>query len=244
MEALKDLNNARQTKRKHSKSLEDLLSEISKLVKLPIRDSDPRHTLFSYPAKFQATVPQFIVENFSANGDSILDPFGGGGTTAACSMSVGRNFVHYDLSPFSCMVAKAKTANVAKSQVDYALALLKNSILKASKPILTSEEEILLGSEVSKAINHCWYVAEKIRPISEDLSAVISVILAKLVKVCGRRDATTRREKPAAEHIKYLSKQIEGYCDHLIQSSVLANARAKKISCASNHALPHYPSSF
>lgn len=241
MEAHKQLilhDSRSKSRAKSDKELKEILNEISRLVKLPVRDSDPAHTLFSYPAKFQAAVPSFIIETLSSKGDTILDPFGGGGTTATCAKARERAFVHYDLSPFSCLVAKAKTASISAKDASSAIELLKSKIQKKSGPILTEEEEMLLGGEVSLAVNHAWSVLNKVREKNTDLAAIIAVIMAKLVKVCGRRDATARRNKPASEHIKYIATQLEEYCQYLIESQVNMkpfDSESRKVNCASNH---------
>ncbi len=221
-------------------TIEDFLREVSRLVRKPVRDSDPAHTLFSYPAKFQAAVPSYLIEKLTLPRDLVLDPFGGGGTSAACAQQLGRPFVHYDLSPFSCLVASAKTAAVAKKDRERALALLNAPAPSRRSSLLSAEEKMLLGPEVSLAFAHGWGVVKKLRGQNEDLAAIVAVVLAKLVKVCGRRDSGKRREQKARKHVDYVAAQVRKYCEYLERHPAHSGPRLaerRKIRCASNHEL-------
>src|SRR4051794_27964516 len=99
----------------------DALKTVLEMITRPERDRDAIHTLFSYPAKFQATVPTVVLQYFTDSGDLVFDPFGGGGTTAACCRLTGRNSIHFDLNPLSCLAALAKTTALSRWDVDQAL---------------------------------------------------------------------------------------------------------------------------
>lgn len=217
--------------------LEENLRKISRLVRAPSRDSDPAHALFSYPAKFQAAVPSFIIENLSLPGDLVLDPFGGGGTSAVCAKNLARSFVHYDLSPFSCLVATAKTAGLNAKALQAALKQLASKIGAQKSSLLSAEEKKLLGKNVAMAVEHCWKAVTILHKTNRELAAVLAVVLAKLVKVCGRRDSGARREKPAREHVRYVATQLEKYCLHLEANHQGERKQNRKIHCASNHGI-------
>ena len=48
------------------------------------------HTFYKYPARFAPTFAREVIRSFSKEGEVILDPFCGGGTTLLEAMSMGR----------------------------------------------------------------------------------------------------------------------------------------------------------
>ena len=51
-----------------------------------------------HPAVFPVGVPEFFIKLFSTEGDNILDPFAGSGTTGMVARNLGRNAVLIDIS--------------------------------------------------------------------------------------------------------------------------------------------------
>lgn len=230
MQSAKQLH---RSKKSLTNELELHFDEIASLVKKPVRDTDPSHTLFSYPAKFQAAVPQYIVEHLSSEGDLILDPFGGGGTTAVTAKKLNRSSIHYDLSPFSCLTASAKIAELDKQKTQRAIQLLLSSKHPQHANLLNSDEEQLLGKTVSAAINKAWKCVQQLKSERSQAAPILAVLIAKLVKSCGRRDAGARRDRPISDHVAYLVNEFSDYAKTLEVSS--RTNRIRKIACASNH---------
>lgn len=52
-----------------------------------------------HPAPFPLELPNRLIKLYSFEGDVILDPFCGSGTTCIAAKNLGRNFVGYDISP-------------------------------------------------------------------------------------------------------------------------------------------------
>lgn len=53
---------------------------------------------FEHPAIFPEQLAEDHILSWSNPGDSVLDPFGGSGTTAKMALKTGRNFIHIDIS--------------------------------------------------------------------------------------------------------------------------------------------------
>lgn len=62
---------------------------------------------FSYPATFIPEIPFTLIEILSKKGDTILDPFGGIGTTFIQSLLLERNPISCDINPVSSMVCSS-----------------------------------------------------------------------------------------------------------------------------------------
>lgn len=79
------------------------------------RVSGLTHGYYNYPARFS---PQFVreaIQAFSEPGDTVLDPFCGGGTTLVEAMALGRQAAGVDISSLSAFVSKAKTLIITDS---------------------------------------------------------------------------------------------------------------------------------
>jgi len=88
------------------------LKEVSKIKEVP--DFSPRNNIWRYvvgggyatkdkiahkhPAIFPEKLAEDHILSWSNPGDTVLDPFGGSGTTAKMAMLNGRDYVHIDIS--------------------------------------------------------------------------------------------------------------------------------------------------
>tara|TARA_B110000438_G_scaffold277356_1_gene299902 strand:+ start:738 stop:1655 length:918 start_codon:yes stop_codon:yes gene_type:complete len=61
-----------------------------------------------HPAPFPIELPRRLIELYSYQGDLILDPFCGAGTTALAAKENGRNYVGYDTDPEYTSLAKER----------------------------------------------------------------------------------------------------------------------------------------
>jgi len=52
-----------------------------------------------HPAPFPVEIPRRLVRMFSFTGDTVLDPFGGTGTTGVAALECGRNSISVDIEP-------------------------------------------------------------------------------------------------------------------------------------------------
>jgi DNA modification methylase len=81
-------------------------------VDLPVKDNDRflfvsydqsifTHGLHKYPAKFFPELPRWLLKRYSREGDAILDPFCGSGTTNVEALLTRRHSIGIDVDPFS-----------------------------------------------------------------------------------------------------------------------------------------------
>lgn len=83
-------------------------------------DADTRygtHKFHPYSAKYIPQIPRYLISSLSKNRDTVLDPFLGSGTTLIEANALGRNSVGVDINPLACMISKAKTTPLTKSEV-------------------------------------------------------------------------------------------------------------------------------
>jgi len=70
-----------------------------------------RATRVGHPAPFPVELPQRFVELYTYEGDVVLDPFMGSGSTAVAALRTGRRFLGYDTDPAYVEAARARVAD-------------------------------------------------------------------------------------------------------------------------------------
>lgn len=66
------------------------------------------HTFYRYPARFSPSFARACIERFSRPGDTVLDPYMGGGTTVVEAMVHGRRAIGSDLNELAVFVTRVK----------------------------------------------------------------------------------------------------------------------------------------
>jgi site-specific DNA-methyltransferase (adenine-specific) len=64
----------------------------------------------NHPAPFPVELPLRLIDLYTYEGDLVLDPFMGSGTTAVAAVRAGRHFVGYDLDPEYVTASRARVA--------------------------------------------------------------------------------------------------------------------------------------
>jgi len=73
------------------------------------------HNYHPYPCKFVPQIPKQIISKYSKEGDLILDPFCGSGTTLTEASLLNRNAVGIDINPVGALSARVKATTLSKS---------------------------------------------------------------------------------------------------------------------------------
>ena len=84
----------------------DLSGEFRKYIGKQV--SYATHGIHRYPAKFIPQIPRFCVERYSKQGETVLDPFMGSGTTLLEAFICGRDSYGIDVHPLAKLIAKVK----------------------------------------------------------------------------------------------------------------------------------------
>lgn len=75
------------------------------------------HNFHPYPAKFVPKVPNSTILAFTKQGETILDPFCGCGTTLVEAKLLNRNAIGVDLNPIAVLASKAKTTKISQYEI-------------------------------------------------------------------------------------------------------------------------------
>jgi len=72
------------------------------------------HAFYHYPARFSAAIARAVIESFSAQGDWLLDPFMGGGTSVVEGLALGRRVLGADLNTLAWFVSRVRTTPLSQ----------------------------------------------------------------------------------------------------------------------------------
>jgi len=76
------------------------------------------HRFHSYPARFIPQIPKTFIKLFTREGDTVIDPFCGCGTTIVEAYLAGRNSIGNDFNPLACLITKAKTRLISDEDLN------------------------------------------------------------------------------------------------------------------------------
>lgn len=88
------------------------------------------HGLHKYPAKFFPELPRWLTKRYSKEGDLILDPFCGSGTTNVEALLLRRHSVGIDVDPFSRFISKVKTTPLNEQELLEAEKILLEKVVQ------------------------------------------------------------------------------------------------------------------
>ena len=76
------------------------------------------HNFHTYPAKFIPQIPKSTITTLTTEGDVVLDPFCGCGTTLVEAKLLNRHSIGVDLNPIAVLASEAKTNNLNSEQIE------------------------------------------------------------------------------------------------------------------------------
>lgn len=77
------------------------------------------HKFHSYPARFIPQIPLSFIKLFTEEGDTVLDPMCGCGTTSVEAFLNNRNSIGNDFNPLAVLISKVKTTLIPSSEFEH-----------------------------------------------------------------------------------------------------------------------------
>ena len=112
----------------------DLAAQIINAVVSKAHVAGLTHEFYRYPARFSPLFARAMIQAFTKPGDTVLDPFMGGGTTMVEACSLGRQAIGTDINELSVFISKVKTTPLTDAEVEsiqvWAQALIPNLSLR------------------------------------------------------------------------------------------------------------------
>ncbi|MDV2503811.1 MAG: DNA methyltransferase [bacterium] len=96
-------------------------ADIAEILVQSIQSKKPvqgyTHEYYRYPARFSPEFVKSVIEAFSKPGETVLDPFMGGGTTLVEAIVSGRHAIGTDINPLAVFLAKVKTTPLQRKDL-------------------------------------------------------------------------------------------------------------------------------
>lgn len=129
------------------------------------------HNFHSFPAKFPPQLPRTFIEEFSCDGEIILDPMVGSGTTALEAYLLNRKGLGFDIDPLALLISRVKTTHLCTDDI---VQSMKSVVSKAQEHLCLPDND--LNQEIEGSFDHetkkfidTWFL-----PISQKELFVIS----------------------------------------------------------------------
>jgi hypothetical protein len=172
------------------------------------------HGVFRFFGKFPPPIARKLIENFTAEGDWVLDPMMGSGTTAVEALALGRNCVGRDVSPLSTLLCRVKTRHISGADSHVALASVIDT--------LDSIQLDALPEPVGLRDASHWFLPEtraslgRIRAAidRESNEAIRELLLVAFISTVRRvSKATTQQGRLFLDIAKAKSDALPTFCD-------------------------------
>lgn len=172
-----------------------------------------------YPAAFISPIPKILVASLSEQGDAVLDPFGGKGTTAIETILQNRNAIYCDLNPF------------AAESVEGLFAALEYVLLGGNG--LEDERERIIGNipkiEDADELIHLYNINLEVKDWFHENTICILLAIVKLIHK-DENEGNTRllliRKLAFSSMLKFASSQ-QGHFTYVTDNCKPAQKREK-----------------
>lgn len=146
------------------------------------------HNIYSYHAKFNQEIPKKFIKQYSKEGDTVLDPFCGCGTTLLEGLKLKRNVIGVDLSPIGILCSKVKTYCYDKKNIEkYAKFVLDVNPENTLIPEFPNREQ-WFNNDVLETLGMINYNINKIEEV--EYHDLFLLLLLSILNNCSRKRKT------------------------------------------------------
>lgn len=146
------------------------------------------HNLHPYRAKFIPQIPAYLMQALTKEGDLVLDPFCGCGTTQIESQRLRRRSIGVDVNPLACLISKAKTSFIEPTYLlKNKKQFLENLKLKMKHHNLLYGEERVKWRIPDFPDRNSWFDSDALNELSilkEEINKEKDVRLRNFYNVC------------------------------------------------------------
>lgn len=175
------------------------------------------HGYHRYPAKFIPQIVSRLAEKYTKEGDFVVDPFGGCGTTLVESKVMGRPSIAVDINPVATLITKAKVTPINPKIIEKEFSNLKNkleSYNENTKVIVPSHERIDYWFRPEEKRKLAFILSEIVKIKDQDVQDFFFCGFSNILKNCSiwlqKSNKPTRDfEKKPSDPIKMFYKQVK-----------------------------------
>jgi DNA modification methylase len=175
------------------------------------------HGYHRYPAKFIPQIVSRLAEKYTKEGDVVVDPFGGCGTTVVESKVMGRPSIAVDINPVAVLITKAKITPINPVKIEKEFAIIQEKLKNYN-------ENLKVKAPKHERIDY-WFKPEEKRRLAfifteiskikdQDVQDFFFCGFSNILKNCSiwlqKSNKPTRDfEKKPSEPIKMFLRQIK-----------------------------------
>ncbi|MBU4293884.1 MAG: site-specific DNA-methyltransferase, partial [Actinobacteria bacterium] len=193
------------------------------------------HGYHRYPAKFIPHIVSRLADKYTSEGDLIVDPFGGCGTTLVESKAMGRPSVGVDINPVAVLITKAKIMPIDPVKIEKAFVLLKSKIEKYNentKVKAPEHERIDYWFKPEEKRKLAFIFAEISKLKDRDIRDFFYCGFSNILKNCSIW--LQKSNKPTRDFEKKPSDPIQTFFKQA-KTMIRGNARFYELSKEKNH---------
>jgi site-specific DNA-methyltransferase (adenine-specific) len=144
---------------------------------LPKNMNNKLHTLCSYMAMFPPSLPNHFIREYSKEGDIVLDPFSGRGTTILESCFLNRIGIGNDLNPLAFLLTKAKSNVPQKTRIISKIDSLKDEFNLLNNVDISSEDPNIQMIFSDYTLKQLVFLKNRLRWKNSNLDTFITAMI-------------------------------------------------------------------
>jgi hypothetical protein len=180
-----------------------------------LRSTKPVHGLthryYRYPARFPPEFVREVIQHFTRPGDTVLDPFMGGGTTAVEALAMGRKVVGVDLNPIAVFTTRVKSTPLTTTE----LKEVRRLVARIAQGDLALNRYTAIRTEDPLLINVPWWLRRALLRLLQPVERVTDPHVRAFLK-CGLLK-TAQWALDSREMLPTSQAFIEGFCGNVAE---------------------------
>lgn len=175
------------------------------------RDSRSIHAAYRYPARFSPRFAAAAISAFSQQGETVVDPFCGGGTTGIEAMRLGRHAVLSDLSPLAVFLSQAKMRTYSTQALvrveewcDTCENLAARDLYRSSDSV--EDSDLRLGVLRTQELRYVYAALSAWSALARRLGTAEPLARLCLLR-CGQRALDLRRSIPTIANLRVILRE-------------------------------------
>ncbi len=115
-------------------------------------------SIHPFPARMPAALAEFLIEQLTDPGDTILDPMAGSGTTLVAARRLGRRAIGFDLDPLSVTLSRTVTAtHDPQALAEASDRVFQAAVEMAARPFELLDNLLVHFDEGERAFLDYWF---------------------------------------------------------------------------------------